>query len=264
MTHPISTRTEQLRARLDTEGVLRITLNNPERHNSLTADMLAGLLELFETASGNGDVRAVLVRGEGDRAFASGADIAEQAERASTRTRNPDRGSFMARLQLCTKPVVAMIHGFCLGGGLMVAMAADIRIASAEATFSIPPARLGVAYPLSAIHTLVDLVGRGWATDLCLTGRRIGASEALNIGLVTRVEPKEQLSERTDELLATIVAGAPLTHVASKLSITHAAATLRPPTNDVERAIDAAWASRDAAEGMRAFFDKRDPRFEGR
>ena len=209
MTRRIDTGVEQLPAHVDEAGVLRVVLDNPTRHNSLSADMLAGLQRVLRDASDDDRVRAVLIRGRGERAFASGADIGEQSQRAASGTTNPDRGDYMARLQRCTKPVVAMIHGYCIGGGLMVAMAADIRIAADDAVFGVPAANLGVAYPLSAVHVLVDLVGRSWASDLCLTGERIDAETAATIGLVTRVHPKAELEDRTETLLDTLVAKAP-------------------------------------------------------
>lgn len=264
MTSAIETGTERLPAELDDNGILRVVLNNPARYNSLTADMLVGLQRLFESAGTDDAVRAILVRGHGTGAFASGVDIGEQAQRAETRTRNPDRGDFLNRLQACPKPVVAMIHGYCIGGGLMLAMAADIRIASDEATFSVPPVRLGVAYPLSAVEALVELVGRAWASDLMLSGDRISAARAFEMGLVTRTASKADLETVTEDLLATMAANAPLSMGVSKASIAHVAATLRTPIGDLDQQIDEVWASEDAREGMTAFFDKRPPSFRGR
>lgn len=244
--------------------MLRVVLDNPARHNSLSADMLAGLQRVLRDASDDNGVRAVLIRGRGERAFASGADIGEQSQRAASGTTNPDRGDYMAILQRCTKPVVAMIHGYCIGGGLMVAMAADIRIAAHDAVFGVPAANLGVAYPLSAVHVLVDLVGRGWASDLCLSGERIDAETAAAIGLVTRIHPKGELEDRTEALLDTLVSRAPLSAIASKASVIHAVSASRAPTDDVVSLIDAVWRSHDAGEGMAAFFEKRAPNWLGR
>lgn len=261
---PIETGCEKLRATVDDTGVLRIVLDNPDSHNSLTADMMGGVEKLLGLASADRDIRAVLIRGAGNQAFASGADIGEHADRAKRGTPNPDRGGYLTRLQTCTKPVVAMIHGYCMGGGLMVAMAADIRIAADDAVFSVPAARLGVAYPLDAVHTLVDIVGRAWASELCLTARRINATLALEIGLATRVVPRADLDARTDELLATLTAGAPMSISVSKAAIAHASAASRPPVDSIEAQVDAVWRSEDATEGMKAFFEKRPPDFLGR
>ncbi len=264
MSDRYDTGTDNLRAHVDDAGVLRIVLDNPERHNSLTGRMLGGLQRLFAAASDDPAVRAILVRGVGETAFASGADIGEQSERASTGETNPDRGGFVPALLSCTKPVVAMIHGWCLGGGLLVAMTADIRIAADDARFSIPASRLGVAYPLAATHLLVDIVGRGAAADLLLSGDRIDAAEAHRIGLVSRVVAKPDLEAETETLLARLAANAPLSMAASKASIGHASAALRDGTDDVIAMIDAVWASEDARAGMAAFFAKQTPSFEGR
>ena len=256
--------TDNLLVDLDDAGVLRIVLNNPERHNSLTGRMLGGLQRLFAAASDDDAVRAILVRGVGETAFASGADIGEQSDRAATGETNPDRGGFVPALLSCTKPVVAMIHGWCLGGGLMVAMTADIRIAADDARFSIPASRLGVAYPLAATHLLVDIVGRGAASDLLLSGDRIDATEAHRIGLVSRLTTKGDLEADTETLLATLAANAPLSMTASKASITHACDAQRDGTDAVVDLIDAVWASEDAKGGMKAFFAKQTPSFRGR
>ncbi len=264
VTRIIETGTENLQAEVDDSGILRITLDNPRSFNSLTGKMLGGLQRLLADASDAPDVRAILVRGTGDKAFASGADIGEQSDRASTGTTNPDRGGFVHRLLSCTKPVVAMIHGYCLGGGLLVALTADFRLAADDARFSIPATRLGVAYPLEATELLVDIVGRGAASAMLLAGDRFGAEEALRIGLVTSVTPKAQLEAATETLLTTLASNAPLSMAASKQSIAYALSAEKPRRAEAEGVIDSVWASEDAAEGMEAFFAKRDPLFKGR
>lgn len=264
MTKRIDSGTEQLRVELDTTGVLRIVLHNPATHNSLTADMLNGLRRLFADASNDPAVRVILLRGSGDAAFASGADIGEQAQRSAVGTINPDRGGFVSDLLGCAKPVVAMIHGWCLGGGLLVAMTADIRIAADDARFSVPATRLGVAYPLEAAELLVDLVGRGAASSILLVGDRFDAETAQRLGLVTEVVTKELLEARVEAVAATLAANAPLSVAAAKASITHACTPRTDTRAAVEAAIDAVWASEDAAEGMEAFLAKRDPLFKGR
>ena len=264
VTRQINAGTDNLTAEVDDDGVLRIVLDNPERFNSLTAAMLAGLRGLLAEASQSEDVRVVLIEGRGEKAFASGADIEEQADRAAAEKRNPDRGDFVSGLLGCTKPVVAKIRGYCLGGGLLVALAADIRIASDDAQFSIPAARLGVAYPLAATTLLAEIVGRGAASHMLLTGDRFGAAHALRIGLVTTVVPGPELEARTGSLLTTLCNNAPLSMSAAKASISHALAPQPSGRDEVIGQIDGVWASADAREGMEAFFEKRPPKFEGR
>ncbi len=264
MTRQIDTGTDRLLAHIDDGGVLRIVLSNPDRFNSLTADMFVGIRRLLVGASDDDRVRAVLIRGAGDAAFASGADLGEQTERAETHTPNPDRGDFVPSLLSCTKPVVALIHGYCLGAGLIVAMTADLRIVADDAQFSIPATRLGVAYPLAAVQLLVEIVGRGAAARILLPGDRFDAAEALRLGLVTSVVPKAELESTVDGLLATLAASAPLSMAIAKASIANAATPLRHDVAELEARIDGAWASADAKEGMLAFFEKRPPAFEGR
>ncbi len=264
MARQIDTGTDRLLAHLDDLGILRIVLSNPSRFNSLTAEMFAGVRELFVTASSDDDVRAILIRGEGEAAFASGADLGEQAERAESHIPNPDRGDFVPTLLSCTKPVVALIHGYCLGAGLIVAMTADLRLAADDAQFSIPATRLGVAYPLAAVHLLVEIVGRGAAAQILLPGHRFDATEALRLGLVSSVVPKADLEATVEDLVATLATSAPLSMAIAKASIQNAASPLRDDVADLEARIDDAWGSADAREGMLAFFEKRPPVFEGR
>ncbi len=264
MSDTYATGTDNLRAEIDGQGTLRVTLDNPERHNSLTGAMLGGVQRLFATASEDPDVRAILLRGAGETAFASGADIGEQSERAEAGKTNPDRGGFVPALLSCSKPVVAMIHGWCLGGGLLVAMTADIRVAADDARFSIPATRLGVAYPLAATQLLVDIVGRGAASDLLLSGDRIDAETALRIGLINRLVPKADLEAHVEELLGTLTTNAPLSLQVAKAGIAHACSATRDGEAEAIAQIDEVWASEDAKEGMAAFFAKRPPEWRGR
>jgi enoyl-CoA hydratase/carnithine racemase len=158
-----------------------------------------------------------------------------------------------------------MIQGYCIGGGLATALAADLRIASDDAQFAIPAARLGIGYPLAAVKMLVDVVGPAHANEILFTARRMTADEALSIGLVNRVVPRAELEPTVRELAESIAANAPLTVRACKVSILQ---VLRDSdTRDVDlcnRLIAECFESADFAEGRRAFFEKRPPRFEGR
>ena len=251
------------------DGICTVTFDDVARHNTLTGAMLNGLRGVLAGASTQPDVRVVVLRGAGERAFASGADIGEQAGDAArvgtSDVRSIPAGSrgLVGDLLACTRPVVASIRGWCLGGGLMVALTADIRIAADDAVFGIPAARLGVAYPSEAVAVLVDVCGKGAASDLMLTGRRIDAAEALRIGLVDRLVPAADLPTATEALAAELAANAPLAVTVAKAQIAHAVATLREDADGLADQVRAVWHSADAAEGMASFLERRPPRFTG-
>ena len=178
--------------------------------------------------------------------------------------RAPSRAGMGGLLDL-PMPVVALIHGYCIGGGVMVALAADIRVCADDAQFAIPAAKLGVGYPHEATAQLVALVGPGLAAEILFAGRRFDAGEAARIGLVNRAVPKAELDGTVAALAKEIAANAPLSHVAHKRSIRAATSALVDAAGpDVDDAITAAWRSTDFGEGARAFFERRAPEFQGR
>jgi enoyl-CoA hydratase/carnithine racemase len=257
--------TTQMRAQVE-DGIGWIVYDNPERHNAMTREMLAALPGICERFDADPAVRVVVLRGAGERAFVSGADIGELRElRAAPPERAMHDGARAASLLAIDKPVIAMIHGYCLGGGLLTALCADLRIAADDARFGIPAARLGVGYPYEATQALVTLVGPANTTELLFTGRRFDAGEALHMGLVNRVVPKAELEAHVRKLAADISANAPLSIRAAKAAIRHASqAPGAPALEECRRRIAACWESQDFAEGRRAFADKRAPRFAGR
>lgn len=255
---------EQLHATVD-DGVGTIVFDNPSKHNAMNGDMLAALSRVCRAFADDPEVHVVVVTGAGDRAFISGADITQLASGGLGAPGDADASqASLSSLRAIGKPVIAMIRGWCLGGGVMIALDADIRICSTDAVFGIPAARLGVGYPHSATSTLVALVGPGQTAEILYSGRRIDAAEAERIGLVNRAVPVERLAAEVDELARTIAANAPLSHRAHQTSI-RAAVTGRPEDlGAVDAAIAAAWASEDFVEGGRAFAERREPRFTGR
>lgn len=267
----IETGTERMQAYVD-DGVGWLVYDNPDKHNAMTADMLAAVTPVCRAFAEDPDVAVVVLRGAGDKAFISGADIG-QLDSGEIRKPPPDAGAVAERrdeagttgLLGLGKPVIAMVQGWCLGGGVMVALAADIRIAADDAVFGIPAARLAVGYPYETTAQLVALVGPGHAAEILFSARRVDAAEAARIGLVNRVVPKAELEPAVRELAAAIAANAPLSHRAHKLSVRAAAVGGTPRDRDaIEAAIHAAWASEDFAEGRRAFAERRAPRFAGR
>jgi enoyl-CoA hydratase len=251
------------------DGVGVITFNNPEKRNAMSLDMWEGvgsaLIELREDPN----VRVVILTGAGDKAFVSGADISqfEKNRHNAEASEEYSRKSAAQRALLADypKPIIASIRGFCLGGGMQVAMSADIRIASENSQYGIPAARLGIAYGYDGLNNLVSLVGPSWARLIMYTGLRIDSAEAVRIGLVDRVVPDTELWNATMEIARTISVNAPLAIKAAKITI---AQVLKDPDErdmDAIKAISTACMdSEDFREGRTAFMEKRKPRFQGR
>jgi enoyl-CoA hydratase/carnithine racemase len=255
---------------MDPDGsTLHIRFNNPERHNALSVDMWEAVPPLLAQAEADERVRLVVFSGAGQKAFVSGADISQfedmrAAREAVTRYEAMAEQALTGILEF-SKPTLACIRGYCIGGGVNVAMACDIRIAASDAVFSIPAARLGLGYRYSAMKNLVDLVGPGVAKDLFFTARRIDAQEAKAVGLISRVCEPQQLEELLAEYRAALAANAPLTVRAGKAIM----AEVLKPSPDIDHdkcreLIRACFESEDYAEGRRAFMEKRKPVFRGR
>jgi enoyl-CoA hydratase len=252
-----------------TDGVGVITFNNPEKRNAMSLDMWEGLGHALVELRDDPDVRVVILVGAGDKAFVSGADISqfEKTRHNAEASEEYSKKSATQRALLADypKPIIACIRGFCLGGGMQVAMAADIRIASENSQFGIPAAKLGIAYGYDGLKHLVSLVGPSWARLLMYTGMRIDSTEALRIGLVDRVVPDTELWNATSEIARAISSNAPLAIKAAKITI---AQVLKDPD---KRDMDAikqigtdCMDSEDFREGRRAFMEKRKPNFTGR
>lgn len=260
--------TAALEARIE-DGIGWLVFSRPERHNALSVDMQSAIPQAINAFAADSQVRVVVLRGSGERAFISGADVSEFETERSTRDARSRYGQTFARaaasLAELDKPVIAMIHGYCLGGGLAVALTADLRLASRDAQFAIPAARLGLGYRFSGVKVLVDLVGPGWASAILLTGHRFSAEEAFQMGLIHRVTAKTELETEVRELAATLASNAPLTLRAAKVAIREACKD--PADRDLKRCtelVDACFESEDYREGRSAFLDKRTPQFRGR
>jgi enoyl-CoA hydratase len=252
-----------------TDGVGVITFNNPDKRNAMSLDMWDGLGQALIELRDDADVRVVILTGAGDKAFVSGADISqfEKTRHDAQASEEYSKRSDAQRTLLANypKPTIACIRGFCLGGGMQLAMLADIRIASENSQFGIPAAKLGIAYGYDGLNHLVSLVGPSWARLLLYTGMRIDSAEALRIGLVDRVVGDAELWNATAEIARTISSNAPLAIKAAKITIAQALKDESQRDMDAIKAIGTACMdSEDFREGRQAFMEKRKPRFKGR
>lgn len=260
-------RSEKMISRKD-GAVGWMIFNNPERHNAISLEMWEAALEIMAEFGADPGVRVMVVAGAGGKAFASGADISkfkdERQEAAALAHYQATTQKAYSALQAMTIPTIAMIRGYCIGGGTAAAICCDLRICNENARFGIPAARLGLGYGLGRAQPLVDLVGPANAKEMFFTGRQFDACEAEKMGLVNRVVADDALESTIDELTRTIAANAPLTVRCAKLVVGEALKDVAErDVGATERAVAACFASADYQEGQAAFMEKRKPRFIG-
>jgi enoyl-CoA hydratase len=251
------------------DAVAVVTLNNPAKRNALSRDMRAALPGLLEALQADAEVRVVVLTGTGDKAFASGADISEFADMRTSPDARAEYDRVAETLNRSwaslDKPLIAMIRGFCIGGGLFTALQADIRIASDDSQFGVPAARLGLGPGFASVKTMMNLIGPARTSEILFSAQRFPAAEALRMGLVNRVVPAASLRDQTMSLARSIADNAPLTVAACKAVIREADRS--PDQRDMARVkamTEACFQSDDYREGQRAFAEKRPPAFTGR
>ncbi len=251
------------------DGVGLVTFNQPEKRNAMSVDMWEGLGQILDVFAADDAVRVIVLTGAGSKAFVSGADISqfEKTRADSDAQREYDKLTSAGRAKLADfpKPVIARIRGYCLGGGLGIAMQADLRIAAIDSEFGIPAARLGIAYGYEMVRKLVSLVGPSHARMMLYTGTRINATEAERIGLVNRVVADEDLTDVVVDIARAIADNAPLSIRAAKLTVDDLVRADRDRNREpIDAAVVACFESADYREGRTAFMEKRSPRFRGR
>ena len=261
------TQTDKMLARKE-GSVGIVTFNNPERHNAVSLEMWEATTEILNGFAADNDIRVVVLTGAGGKAFVSGADISkfgsERATIEAVRSYNKKTDATYASIADFPKPTIAMIRGYCIGGGLGLATCCDLRIASDNSRFAVPAAKLGLGYGYSGLKRLVDIVGPAFAKEIFYTARQFDAEEARIMGLVNRVVPSAELESSVKSITDMISANAPLTIKAVKFTVGEV--VKEDSKRDLARSaelVEQCFASRDYTEGRTAFMEKRKPVFTG-
>ena len=248
-----------------------LTFNNPERHNAVSLDMWEAAAGILEDFKNDPKIRVVVLNGAGGKAFVSGADISKfDSERSSKEAidrYNVSVDKANTAVYEFPKPTIAMIRGYCIGGGVGLALCCDMRICSDNSKFGVPAAKLGLGYGYTGIKKLVDVVGPSFAKEIFYTARQFTAAEAVQMGLVNRVLPAdgEELENFVKDYAETIGGNAPLTVDAVKFIVGQVVAP--ESRRDLQKCADLVancFASDDYKEGRQAFMEKRKPQFKGK
>jgi len=248
------------------DGVGTITFNQPEKRNAMSIPMWDGMAAALDAFEADPAVRCVVLEGAGGKAFVSGADISQFEKSRSDAEAQKEYGRLTGhgreKLTNFPKPVIAKIQGFCLGGGMGIAMSCDMRIVGEGSELGIPAARLGIAYGFDMVSALVSLGGPSNAHMILMSGDRFSAPEALRMGLINKLVPAEELDAAVGKLTAQLAINAPLSLLANKRTV-RAVQERDPDMAAIDAASAACFDSADYREGRRAFLEKRKPVFTG-
>ena len=259
--------TDQLIIEKD-NGVGRIMLNNQERRNAMTFEMWRDLPTILDDYQADDDIRAIVISGKGRKAFCAGADISQfeknRSSEEATIIYNKAVSNASISLAKITKPTIAKIEGFCIGGGLGIAMCCDIRIANDVSSYAIPAAKLGLGYGHEGLKRLVDVVGPSVAKEIFFTARQFTAQEALGMGLINRLLPRAVLDSYVSDYANRIATNAPLTILAAKVVIDELMKAENMDQKLCDQVVADCFASEDYQEGRKAFMEKRKPMFKCR
>ena len=260
--------TEKMLSRRD-GAIGHMIFNQPEKRNAVSLDMWERAQEILDDFQNDPEIRVVVLSGAGGKSFVSGADISEfEKQRGTTEAQlyyNSQTTKVYERIENFPKPTIAMIQGFCIGGGLNLACACDLRICSDDLQIAMPAAKLALGYPFSAINRLKNIVGIANARMLMFTANRVGAEDAHRMGFAQMVVAADELEATVNDLAGTIAGNAPMTVAAMKYISTQVLTD--PADRDLEKCqsmVDACFSSEDYKEGRRAFMEKRKPEFQGR
>ncbi len=250
------------------EGIGMMLFNQPAKLNAISVDMWQGIANVLDDFEADDEVRVLIMAGAGDKAFMSGGDISQFEKTRSNAEANAEFARLTqpgrSRLTSFAKPRIACIRGWCLGGGMAVAMTADMRFASTDSQLGIPAARLSIAYGRDDIKRLIDLVGPAHARQILYTGNRLSAVQAERIGLINQAVESDKLLETVFDIAHTISNNAPLSVMASRITIDELLKDAAQRDNElIARQTTLCMNSADYAEGRRAFMEKRKPVFTG-